>query len=238
MLLLILSTQGRKWGFCTEIPVKSDWSELSVGILAAPVFVKAIRQGFFSFLCERFNEAADIHFSQSDFISFSSKAAQSKSYHQTFSPSHCSHCHWFVPTFCSLLPALPQTCNHQTVQILTRKKKKIAQLKNTRENENSSYSVDLYTLCITLKMFKREPTSYFPVFGDTKIQTHVLASFCTRIAQLQDRKRIANRSDYRTKSQESMSINIVIRFSCVNLLIWMPLHSLSVWRQAELPTLK
>lgn len=117
-------------------------------------------------------------------------------------------------------------------------KKKIAQLKNTRENENSSYSVDLYTLCITLKMFKREPTSYFPVFGDTKIQTHVLASFCTRIAQLQDRKRIANRSDYRTKSQESMSINIVIRFSCVNLLIWMPLHSLSVWRQAELPTLK
>lgn len=187
MLLLILSTQGRKWGFCTEIPVKSDWSELSVGILAAPVFVKAIRQGFFSFLCERFNEAADIHFSQSDFISFSSKAAQSKSYHQTFSPSHCNHCHWFVPTFCSLLPALPQTCNHQTVQILTRKKK-IAQLKNTRENENSSYSVDLYTLCITLKMFKREPTSYFPVSGDTKIQTHVLASFCTKIAQLQDKK--------------------------------------------------
>lgn len=67
-------------------------------------------------------------------------------------------------------------------------KKKIAQLKNTRENENSSYSVDLYTLCITLKMFKREPTSYFPVFGDTKIQTHVLASFCTKIAQLQDKK--------------------------------------------------
>lgn len=143
MLLLILSTLGRKWGFCTEIPVKSDWSELSVGILAAPVFVKAIRQGFFSFLCERFNEAADIHFSQSDFISFSSKAAQSKSYHQTFSPSHCNHCHWFVPTFCSLLPALPQTCNHQTVWILTRKK--IAQLKNTRENENSSYSSGICT---------------------------------------------------------------------------------------------